>query len=55
MFVIYYVNIGADNEGTASYNVQEKMIANAGIDMEELHSQAIKTWRKKLALKICRT
>lgn len=51
MFVIYYVNIGADNEGTASYNVQEKMIANAGIDMEELHSQAIKNLEKKVSIK----
>lgn len=51
MFVIYYVNIGADNEGTASYNVQEKMIANAGIDMEELHSQAIKNLEKEVSIK----
>lgn len=51
MFVIYYVNIGADNEGTASYNVQEKMIANAGIDMEELHSQAIKNLDKEVSIK----
>ena len=51
MFVIYYVNIGADNEGTASYNVQEKMIANAGIDMEELHSQAIKNLKKEVSIK----
>lgn len=51
MFVIYYVNIGADNEGTASYNVQEKMIANAGIDMEELHSQVIKNLEKEVSIK----
>ena len=51
MFVIYYVNIGADNEGTASYNVQKKMIANAGIDMEELHSQAIKNLEKEVSIK----
>lgn len=51
MFVIYYVNIGADNEGTASYNVQEKMIANAGIDMEELHSKAIKNLEKEVSIK----
>lgn len=51
MFVIYYVNIGADNGGTASYNVQEKMIANAGIDMEELHSQAIKNLEKEVSIK----
>ena len=51
MFIIYYVNIGADNEGTASYNVQEKMIANAGIDMEELHSQAIKNLEKEVSIK----
>lgn len=51
MFVIYYVNIGTDNEGTASYNVQEKMIANAGIDMEELHSQAIKNLEKEVSIK----
>lgn len=51
MFVIYYVNIGADNEGTASYNVQEKMIANAEIDMEELHSQAIKNLEKEVSIK----
>lgn len=51
MFVIYYVNIEADNEGTASYNVQEKMIANAGIDMEELHSQAIKNLEKEVSIK----
>lgn len=51
MFVIYYVNIGADNEGTASYNVQEKMIANAGIDMEKLHSQAIKNLEKEVSIK----
>lgn len=51
MFVIYYVNIGVDNEGTASYNVQEKMIANAGIDMEELHSQAIKNLEKEVSIK----
>ena len=51
MFVIYYVNIGANNEGTASYNVQEKMIANAGIDMEELHSQAIKNLEKEVSIK----
>ena len=51
MFVIYYVNIGADNEGTASYNVQEKMIANAGIDMEELHSQAIKNLENEVSIK----
>lgn len=51
MFVIYYVNIGADNEGTASYNVPEKMIANAGIDMEELHSQAIKNLEKEVSIK----
>lgn len=51
MFVIYYVNIGADNEGTASYNVQEKMIANAGIDMEELHSQAKKNLEKEVSIK----
>lgn len=51
MFVIYYVNIGADNEGTASYNVQEKMIANAGIDMEELRSQAIKNLEKEVSIK----
>ena len=51
MFVIYYVNIGADNEGTASYNVQEKMIANAGIDMKELHSQAIKNLEKEVSIK----
>ena len=51
MFVIYYVNIGADNEATASYNVQENMIANAGIDMEELHSQAIKNLEKEVSIK----
>lgn len=51
MFVIYYVNIGADNEGTASYNVQEKMITNAGIDIEELHSQAIRNLEKEVSIK----
>lgn len=51
MFVIYYVNIGADNEGTASYNVQEKMITNAGIDIKELHSQAIRNLEKEVSIK----
>lgn len=51
MFVIYYVNIGADNEGTASYNVQEKMITKAGIDIEELHSQAIRNLEKEVSIK----